>query len=54
MFQQRFGFEYLISFVAEDSDAQGILGETNDLCSKIEKIDTNKRKCWLENSNLAK
>ena len=27
MFRQRFGFEYLISFVAEDSDALGILRE---------------------------
>ena len=35
MFRQRFSFEYLISFVAEDSDAQGTFGESNDLFSEI-------------------
>ena len=40
MFRQHFGFEYLIGFVAEDSDAQGILGESNDFFSEIKKVDT--------------
>ena len=43
MFQQRFGFEYLISFVAQDSDALGILWESNDFFSEIEKVDANKK-----------
>ena len=42
MFRQRFGFEYLISF-AEDSDALGILRESNDFFSEIEKVDANKK-----------
>ena len=41
MFRQRFGFEYLVSF-AEDSDALGILRESNDFFSEIEKVDANK------------
>ena len=39
MFRKRFGFEYLISFAAENS----VLGESKDFFSEIEKIDTNKR-----------
>ena len=47
MFRQRFGFEYLISFAAENSDCSG---ESKDFFSEIGKIDTNKR----EASKLAK
>ena len=43
MFRQRFGFDYLISLVAEDSDALGILRESNDFFSEIEKVDANKK-----------
>ena len=44
MFRQCFAFEYLINFVAEGSDALGILRESNDFFSaKIEKIDANKK-----------
>ena len=48
-----FGFEYLISFVAEHSDAE-ILRESNDFFSEIDKIDTKERENCLEDSNLAK
>ena len=41
MFRQRFGFEYLISF-AGDSHALGILLESNDFFSEIEKVDASK------------
>ena len=43
MFGKRFGFEYLISFVAEDSDSRGILRESNDFFYEIEKVDANKK-----------
>ena len=38
MFRQRFGFEYLFSFVAEDSNAEGILGESNDFFFRNQEI----------------
>ena len=43
MFRQRFGFEYLISFFDEDSDALGILWESKNFFSEIEKVDANKK-----------
>ena len=36
-----FGFEYLISFVSEHSDAE-MLRESKDCFSEIDKIDTKK------------
>ena len=54
MFRQCFGFEYLISFVAEDSDSRGIIQESNDFFYEIEKVDANKKEHCLEDSELMK
>ena len=43
MFRQSFGFEYFISVVVEDSDVLGILWESNDFFSEIEKVNANKK-----------
>ena len=40
---KRFGFEYLFSFVSEDSDTLGIFRESKDFSSEIEKVDANKK-----------
>ena len=48
MFRQRFGFEYLISFAAEDSDALGLLRESNNFFPEIKKVDANKKEVVSE------
>ena len=45
---------YLISFVSEDSDALGILRESKDFFSEIEKVVVNKKEHLLEDSKLVK
>ena len=54
MLQQRFGFEYLISFVTEDSDCSGDIRGIKWFFSEIEKINIDKKEDWLEDTKLVK